>query len=351
MKKGFLVTVCVAVFVVGLLAFVPGSYAQEKVITLRYSSFFPAPHANSGAIEGWCKEIEKRTNGKVKITPYHGATLTPANQTFDSVIKGVADIGTADLSYTRGRFPLSEVIYLPLGYKSAYAATKMTNEYVKKFQPKEFDEVKILYFYNHGPGLLHTKKPVAKLEDMKGMKIRSTGFSSKIVVALGAAPVGMPMTEAYDALSKGVADGIVCPYEALKGWKLGEVVADTTEDYACAYTSAFFVAMNKGTWASLPPDVQKVIEQVSAEWIEKQGKIWDDIDKEGKEFVQKRGNKIVVLSKEEEARWSEKMKPLFDEYLKMTKEKNLPGAEALKFCQDYLKANQKSSKVVYPHPL
>jgi TRAP-type C4-dicarboxylate transport system substrate-binding protein len=339
MKKGLLVAVIIGFCAMLLAGTASPGYGQ--VIGLKFSNFFPAPHMMSQLADQWCKEVEKRTNGKVKVSYYPGATLTPANQTYDSVMKGIADIGMADFSYTRGRFPLMEVIYLPLGYKSAAVATGMVNGLYAKFHPKELDDVKLLYIHAHGPGILHTKKPVEKLEDLKGMKIRSTGFTAKIVQTLGSAPVGMPMTESYDALSKGVADGIVCPYEAMKGWKLGEVVKYHTEDYGTSYTSGFFVAMNKQKWNSLPPDVQKVFDEVSKEWIGKTGKAWDDIDKEGKQVVMARGNKIIVLSAQEQARWVQVLKPLFDEYVKVAKEKNVPGAEALKFCQDYLTANQK----------
>ena len=229
--------------------------------------------------------------------------LTPAAQTYDSVVKGIADIGLSCEAYTRGKFPLTEAVDLPLGYKSGYAATKMINAFYAKFKPKEYDETHVLYLHAHGPGIVHTKKPVNKLEDMKGLKIRSTGLSAKLAQALGAAPVGMPMTESYDSLSKGVADGILCPEEALEGFKLGEVIAYTTEDYPAAYSTAFFVVMNKAKWNSLPKDIQGIIEQVNTEWIEKTGKNWDAIDKSGHVFAEKHGVNSHPLSAAEGARW------------------------------------------------
>ena len=114
-----------ALSVLFVLCFVVSqSSAQEKVIVLKYTNFFPAPHANSIIADQWCKEVEKRTNGRVKITYFPGATLTPANQTYDSVVKGIADIGLSVQAYTRGKFPLTEVIDLPLAYNSGYVATK-----------------------------------------------------------------------------------------------------------------------------------------------------------------------------------------------------------------------------------
>ena len=341
MRRGLVLGCCVwMLFMVSVLAST-GWAAEEKGITLKFSNFFPAMHANSIIIDQWCKEVEKRTNGRVKVNYYAGATLTPANQTYDSVVKGIADVGMSCQAYTRGKFPLTEVIDLPLAYKSGLVATRMINEFYKKFQPKEYDETKVMYLHAHGPGILHTKKPVAKLEDVKGLRIRSTGLSARVVQALGGAPVGMPMTESYDALSKGVADGILCPNEALKGFKLGEVTAFTTENYGSAYSTAFFVVMNKDKWNSIPKDIQAIIQKINEEWIEKQGKVWDDIDKEGKEFAIQKGMKYIALSSKEDARWASLVRPILDDFAKNANAKGLPGDAALKFCVDYLKANQK----------
>lgn len=336
---GYVIGVVCLVFVLSIVPI--SSNAQEKVITLTFSNFFPASHKNSVIMDQWCKEVEKRTKGRVKTTYYPGAVLTPAGQTYDSVVNGIADVGESVLGYTKGRFPLTEVIDLPLGYKSGYVATKMINAYYKKFQPKEFSQVKVMYLHAHGPGILFSKKPVKTLEDVKGMKIRSTGFSAKVVSALGGAPVAMPQTDSYEALRTGIVQGILNPMEAMKGWKIGEVVNYTIENYGSAYSTSFFVVMNKQKWNSLPPDIQKIIEGINEEWIEKQGKQWDEIDKEGKDFMVQRKNKFIKLSKEEDARWAEKVRPVINEYVSELKTKGLPGEEALKFCLEYLKANQK----------
>jgi len=315
---------------------VPG---DAKTVEMAYSIFFPARHAVTVLATEWCKEIEKRTNGAVKIQVFPGATLTPADQCYDGVVKGISDVGMSVASYTKGRFPLSEVIDQPLGYRSGKQATGLANAYFEKFKPKEFDDVKVMYMHSHGPGFVNTKKPVEKLDDLKGMKIRGTGTTARVVAALGATPVAMPMTETYDAVNKGVAEGFVAPIEALKGWKLAEVVSSTTQDYGSANGLLFFVAMNRKKWDSLPKDVQATIEKINKEWIVKHGEVWDAVDKEGREYALSRGNKIVSLSKEEDARWAVAVKSVLDEYVQATKAKNLPGEEALKFCQEWLKQN------------
>lgn len=316
------------------LFLVSPSFGQTK---LNYSIFFPAPHKNTVLADAWAKEISKRTGGKVQITLFPGGTLTPADKCYDGVVKGLSDIGMSVLGYTPGRFRLTEVIDLPLGYKSGVAATRVINDYYRRFQPKEFSDVKVMYFHAHGPGILHTKKPVARLEDLKGMKIRCTGLANKVVAALGGTPVAMPMGETYDAISRGVVDGSMAPIESLEGWKWGEVVKSTTESFGSAYSTAFFVVMNLDKWNALSPEIRKTIEAVNEEWIEKSGKTWDDIDRSGREYTLKLGNKIVPLSKEENERWTKAVRPILDDYVKAMKEKGLPGDEALKFCIDRLK--------------
>jgi TRAP-type transport system periplasmic protein len=218
----------------------------------------------------------------------------------------------------------------------------LINEYYNKFKPKEFDGTKVMYLHGHGPGLLHTKRrdEVNRLEDLKGMKIRCTGMAAKIVAALGAIPVAMPMGETYDALSRGVVDGSMAPQESLFGWKWGEVVRYTTEAFGAAYSTAFFVVINKDKWNTLPRDAQQIIEKVNVEWIEKTGKGWDEIDKQGRDYTLKLGNKINSLSKEEDEKWAKAVRPLLDDYVKNMKDKGLPGEEALKFCLDQLKKLQ-----------
>jgi TRAP-type C4-dicarboxylate transport system substrate-binding protein len=314
--------------------------AQTKPFQFSYSIFFPAPHKNTVVAGEWAKEVEKRTGGKVKITLFPGGTLTPASTCYDGVVKGISDLGMSVMGYTKGKFPLTEVIDLPLGYTNGTAATRLINQYYEKFKPKEFGEVKVMYLHAHGPGILHTKKTVANLEEVKGLRIRCTGTAAKVVSALGGTPVSLPMGETYDALNRGMVDGSMAPMESLEGWKWGEVVKSTTESYGSAYSTGFFVVMNMDKWNALPADLQKTIEKINQEWVDKTGKVWDDIDKSGREFSLKLGNKIVPLSREENQKWAKAAIPVLDEYVKAMKEKGLPGEEALKFCLDFLKKSK-----------
>jgi len=328
MKSWKWLSLCLCLSVIGLTTFSSSVFAQTK---LNYSVFFPAPHKNAVLATEWAKEIEKRTNGKVQITVFPGGTLTPADKCYDGVVKGISDIGFSVLAYTRGKFPLTEVSDLPIGMKTGLVASKVINDYYKKFKPKELDEVKVMYLHGHGPGIIHSKKEIKKLEDLKGLKIRCTGMAAKIVGGLGATPVAMPMGETYDALSRGVVDASMSPQEALQGWKWGEVVKFTIENFGSSYSTGMFVVMNKDKWNSLAPDIQKIIEQVNEEYIEKQGKTWDEIDKVGRDYTLARGNKIISLSQDEDSNWQKAVKPLLDEYKKNMKDKGLPGEEVLSF--------------------
>jgi len=302
------------------------SDTQSQTYKLKYSIFFPATHGQAQAGIAWAKEIEKRTEGRVQITIYSSGSLTPADQCYDGVVKGISDIGMSCFSYTRGRFPFMEVLDLPLGYPNGQIATRVANDIYQTFQPKELDGVKVLYLHAHGPALLHSKKEVRSLEDLKGMKIRSTGLTASIVSSLGGVPVAMPQGSTYESLQKGIVDGTVGPIEALKGWKQAEVIKNTTNCADIGYTTSMFVVMNKEKWLALPPDIQAIITEVSNEWISHHGKIWDDLDEAGREFSLSHGNKILSLTDEENLRWKKAVQPVITEF---TKNKGADGKKAL----------------------
>ncbi|MBI4799961.1 MAG: TRAP transporter substrate-binding protein [Desulfarculus sp.] len=297
-------------------------------------------HGHTLLATQWAEEVEKRTDGAVKINIFPGATLTPADQSYDGVVKGISDLAMGVLSYVKGRFPLCEVIDLPLGYQSGLEATRLSNAFHQKFQPKELSDTKVMYLHGHGPGILHTKTQLSNLEELKGLKIRCTGTSAKIVKALGATPVAMPQTETYDALQKGLVQGTLTPIEGLKGWKFAEVLASTTKNLGSSYSVAFFVVMNKKKWDALPQQAQAAIEQVNREWMDKTGQAWDQFDQAGQEFTLAKGNKVIELTPAEDQRWAKLVQPILDEYVAASQAKGLPGREALEFCQQWLKNNR-----------
>jgi TRAP-type transport system periplasmic protein len=341
MKKyllGLSVLTMVVVLAVFLLPNMAG--AQDKVIKLKYACFFPAAHKGNILTEQWCKEVEKRTKGRVKVSFLGGGTLVPAPQGYEAAVKGIADISNGAPSWTAGRFPLSEVLELPLGYRDAAQASRLANAFYKKFKPKEYDDVKMLYMWNSGPGVFMTTKPISSIEGLKGLKLRAAGNQAKIATAMGVTPVSVPIGDIYEGLQRNVIEGLLFYPESLKSYRFGDLIRGLQDNPGINWAGTGFHVMNKQKWNALPPDIQKIIEEVTEEWAEKHAKLWADTDKEGRDFGVSKGMKIFKMSPEEAAKSVEKVKPLFDDYVKSMKEKGLPGEEALKFCREWLKANK-----------
>jgi TRAP-type transport system periplasmic protein len=323
-RFGFWTTIAVIAMANLALSINPVS---AKTINLNYSIFFPASHGQCKAGMDWAKEIEKKSAGKVKITVFPGGTLTKANQCYDGVVKGISDIGMSCFAYTRGRFPVMEAVDLPLGYPNGKVASQVANEFYKQVNPKELSGVKVLYIHAHGPGLLHTKSPVKTMDDLKDMKIRSTGLSAKIVQALGGVPVAMPQGSTYESLQKGVVEGTFGPMEVLKGWRQAEVIKSTTDCSMVGYTTSMFVVMNKKKWDLLPREIKEVMETVSAEWVKTHGDKWDLLDESGLEYTRSLGNTMISIPETKTARWKAAVEPIIDEYVAATEQKGIPGKE------------------------
>jgi TRAP-type C4-dicarboxylate transport system substrate-binding protein len=299
-----------------------------ETIKLTYSVFFPPTHVQCITATNWANEISKRTDGRVQISIFPAGSLTKADQCYEGVTKGISDIGMSCFAYTRGRFPLMECLDLPVGYPDGRTATRIADAMVRKYNPAELSDVKVLYVHAHGPGILASKKQVRSLADLKGLKVRATGLSSKIVESLGATPVAMSQPETYEALSKGVVDATLCPIETLKGWKQGEAIEYVINSKAIGYTTAMFVVMNKEKWAKLPADVQKVFEDVSQEFVARHGEAWDEADKAGQEFVTQLKRQFIQVTPAEEQAWATAVKPILDTFVAGGKGRNLP-ADAL----------------------
>ncbi len=331
----FLRVATLAFIVLGLSA--PAMAAGP--VKLSYSNFFPPTHVQSILAEEWCREVEKRSGGQVVIDYYPAGTLTKPKDCYDGVVQRISDIGLSALGYTKGRFPVLSGVDLPMGYASGVQATALANAVYEQFKPKEFDDVHVLYFHAHGPGKLHTAgKPVTSMEELKGMKIRATGNSASVITALGGNPVAMSMPDSYQSIQKGVVNGGIYPVETNKGWKMGEVVDYLTDTTAVAYTTTFFVVINKDVWASLSPEAQQAMTEVSREWTPRHGQAWDDSDTEGLEFfLAQQGNAVVTLDPAEAERWTKAMEPIFGEYEAECSKVGADGKAVLEFMRANLK--------------
>ncbi len=325
-----LVLVAVAVF---------PAFSQAKEVKHRYSLIWPASHPMVKLAAEWSKDVEAATSGRVKITTFPGNALTPPMQAYDAVVKGIADIAGCLLAYSPGRLPLSEVLKLPLGYQSGYQASKLANAYYKKFQPKEFGDVQVMYLHGAAPGFIMTKKSVNSIKDVKGLRIKANAENTDIVINLGAASVTMPVSDTYDSIQRGVIDGTLFPVEALQGFKIGEVVKTVIQDYGISYMTSMYVIMNKGRWNSISPEDQKDIEALNDLYNEKTAKLWLELDAKAKEFSLQKGVKFLEVSRQDQEATAALMKPILDAYVAMATSKGLPGDETLKFCLDFLQKN------------
>ena len=309
-----------------------------KPLTLTYSNFFPPTHVQSRLAEAWCKEVGTRTEGRVQVQYFAGQTLTKAKQTYDAVVDGIADVGFSVFAYTRGKFPVIGAMDLPFGYPSGRVATAVINDLYKNFKPKELRETEVMYLHGHGPGFIHTRgKAVKTLEDLKGMKIRCTGLAAEAVKALGGTPVAIPMPESYQSLQKGVVDGCANPLEANKGWKIGEVLDYATVAYPAAYTTSFFVVMNKEKWNAISPKDQEIIRQINDEWAVRHGEAWDESDMAGIRFFMQNGNTVHGIDAKESERWKKAVSPVLNKYRDNLNKRGIDGDAVMEFIDRSLK--------------
>ena len=305
------------VFVVSLLFLTYSFTYAADVIKLKFANFFPPTHMNSVMMGKFCDELNKKLTGKVELTQYTASILLSAPKIAAGVYTGIADIGLSNLAYSRGRFPVMEIMELPLGFPSAWIAGHVANDFYNKFKPKDFDGYHLLMLSTSPINVIQTlNKPVKTLEELKGLKLRGTGRLGDIVKALGATPIPVEMIDAYDSLKRGVIEGALLPLETLKGFRIGEVEKYVTASWKVGSTYCFYVVMNKQKWNSLPADVKKVIDEFSKEFTERWVVEWNNIDIEGREFFLKQGGQIVPISDAESARWIKAAQPVIDDYKK-----------------------------------
>jgi TRAP-type transport system periplasmic protein len=318
------------------------SFAADKVIKLEFASYLPAQEGVSMALQEWCKEVEKKANGRIAITFHPGGTLVPMTQTYDSVVSGMADIGFAQFANAPGRFPMMELLDYPLGLKTSATSVRLAKEYVEKFKPKELSDTKLLFLVSTTPAVMHTKKPVNKLEDLKGRKIRTLGGPMVTALKLlGAVPVVIPTVDVYDSASKGVIEGTFSALPGMIVFKWGEVLPNTINNYRTSNCAIQFAVMNKSKWNELPPDIQQIIDKTSDEYWDKVAKVWDQMTAESIATLTAAKHTFITLSAAEEERWVKEIASVYDTYVKEKSAKGLPAAEAMKFVQDWIKKNQK----------
>ncbi|MDA8258727.1 MAG: TRAP transporter substrate-binding protein [Betaproteobacteria bacterium] len=326
-----------SVLATAFLAFAAPQAGAQESVTLRVHHFLPpSSNAHVKMIEPWCAKIAKDSAGKLKCQIYPAMQLggTPP-QLFDQAKDGVADIVWTLPGYQAGRFLATEVFELPFMVSSAEKASKALWDYAAKNAKEEYKGVKPLIFHVIPGTQLHTtSKQIKTLADFKGLKLRAPNrMATKLVSALGATPVPMPVPQVAESLSKGVIDGTVLPWEVIPSLKIQEIVKFHTETpvgQPFIATSAFVFAMNPARYDSLPADLKKVIDANSgaatSAWA---GKIWDEATAPARQTAVDRKNTFYNVPAAEVANWHKPAESVIADWIKEVGAKNMDGQKLI----------------------
>ena len=319
------------------------SVLAQSVVTLKLHHFLPpVSNGHTRMLAPWSKKVEDASAGKIKIEIFPSMQLggTPP-QLYDQARDGVADIVWTLPGSTPGRFPTTEVFELPFicarrGIVNAQAAQEFSDTYLKD----EVKDVKMLSYWAHDHGLIHTNKPIATMDDLKGLKLRNpTRLAGEAIKALGAVSIGMPVPQVPEALAQKVIDGAVVPWEVVPAVKVQELTKFHTEipGSPTLYTASFFLAMNKAKYEGLPADLRAIIDKESGlAFARLAGGMWDERAIAVSEDVKKRGNTISAISADEKAKWVKACEPVTAKWIEDMKAKNLDGAKLIAAAKDLI---------------
>jgi TRAP-type C4-dicarboxylate transport system substrate-binding protein len=320
-----------AVAATGGLRGVRKAFAAPEV-TLKLHQFLPAQaNVPKYVLDVWADNVEKSSGGRIRVDRYPSMQLGgKPPELMDQAIDGTVDIIWTVVGYTPGRFPRPEVFELPFMMTNAEATSRAYWDlFQSDMKDQDFRNVHILATWVHGPGVIHTHDPVNKLEDMKGKKLRApTRVITGMLEQLGSTAVGMPVPAITEALSKGVIDGCVIPWEVTDALKVPELVHNHTEFHGdrALYTTSFVLAMNKAKYESLAPDLKKAIDDNSgADFSAFAGKTQAYWDGPSRDKAVKLGNNIIGLDQAEVDRWKKAAEPTYAKWVEEMKGKGVDG--------------------------
>lgn len=311
---------------------------QQPTVTLKFHTFMPpASNVWKNMHVAWMDKVEKESNGRIKFERYPAMQLggTPL-QLYDQVRDGVTDVTWTLAGNTPGRFPSVDVFELPFMMTNAEATSKAYWEYAQKYAKDEFKETHVIALHVHGPGMFHSRtKDITSAGDLRGMKVRGpTRTITKMLGMLGATPVAMPLPQIPDALSKGVVDAVVIPWEVTTAVKVDELARSHSEfppEAGGLYTTTFVLSMNKAKYESLPPDLKKVIDDNSgletSGWL---GRVQQAGDVPARKVaVEERKNKVIVIRGDELVPFRKVAAQLQEDWAKEMEGKGRPGKQML----------------------
>lgn len=306
----------------GLAAAFVSTAAIAQDVTLRMHQFLP-PQSTIPAmiLDPWAASVEEASGGRIKIEHFSAMSLGGRPpELMDQARDGVVDISMTLPGYTPGRFPSTEVFELPFMMTDPVATAKAYWEMVDtEWQDGEFADVHVLAAWVHGPGMIHSKDAVTSLEDMNGKTLRGpTRVINDLLSELGAEPVGMPVPAIPEALSKGVVNGTVIPWEVTPALRLTELVGNHTEfsGDAALYTATFVLAMNKAKYDALPDDLKAILDAESGEKLSAfASQTMLEMDAPARDVAETAGNNIITLDADEVARWQAASQPVVDRWV------------------------------------
>jgi TRAP-type C4-dicarboxylate transport system substrate-binding protein len=308
-----------------------GTAALAQEVTLKMHQFLPKQaNVPKLILEPWADRVEAASDGRIEIEHYPSMQLGgKPPQLVGQMIDGVADIIWVVAGYTPGRFPQAEVFELPFIMSNAEATSRAYWEFAQNnMMDSDFKDFKVLGVWVHGPGVIHSDRPVTEPADLNGMKVRGpTRIITDMLDELGATPVGMPVPAIPEALSKGVIDGTVIPWEVTSALKIPELVDHhTTFGGESLYTTAFIFAMNKDKYESLPDDLKAAIDsQSGAELSALGGKLMAEADGPAREKAAARGNTIIDLTPEQVEAWQAAAERVEQGWIAQMDEKGFDG--------------------------
>lgn len=289
--------------------------ARAAEYELKLSTMFPSTHfiVTMGMVP-WAEEIEKRTDGRVHFTVFSaGSALGDATKQFDQARAGVVDVSVGIPAIPRGRHPRSVLVELPFTVPDATIGTCALMK-VQHEVKGDYPDTKILYLTVTEPSAAHTTKKIETLDDLKGMRIRTpTPAITAMLEEIGATPVGMPPTEIYESVERGVVDGNIMPWGPVGAFKLEEVLKYHLD--AGINPVAMYIVFNQRKFDSLPEDIQQVIDEVSAETFSNWGRWWHETDQVAIDAAKAAGNEIIPMSDEQRQAWRDRLRPVIDNYL------------------------------------
>jgi len=333
MKRLFIISllICISLVIGGWSE--KAECAPAEQIKLNFVSDYPERHpAVVGAFKPWIKEIEEKSGNRVKFTFFTPNALVPQRDGYDSTVSGMVDVLNGFPPNTPGKFPLCSVTELPFVASSSVASARVIWELNKKYPEwrKQFEDTKILWFYSGDVAQVHTTKKLVKtLNDIKGMKIIGiTPNAIERIRMLGGNPVEMTVMDVFLALERGMGEGLIMPFAAVRSLKVSDVAKYHT--VLNMDTAAFYVVMNKNKFNSLPPDIQKIFEETTGEKMAiLTSKAIADTSTADKQWMKDNGHTIYDLPETERAKMAEILKPIYEKCVKDMEAKGYKNAREI----------------------